>query len=204
VAAEAKAWGAGAIVPRLVLPAVAVWMLVISVSRLPGEYWTEETRKALRDRKVPRVPALASKAIRYDSGNPEAYFYQGEAYRIIGGAQKIRTLRRTPFEQAVTAYDAALRLFPQDENVWVRRAQALDGLQRYAEAENAFLTAIQLDPNLGALRWYYAKHLRLVGREEEVERQVAKAVELKSSNLARILEDPQDVLRLPAPAAADQ
>jgi tetratricopeptide (TPR) repeat protein len=201
---QARPWGAGAIVPRIVLPALAVWMLAIAFSRLPGEYWTEETRKALRDRKIQRVPTLAAKAARYDSTNPDAYFYQGEAYRIMGSSQKIRTLRRGPFEQAVAAYDAALRLFPQDENLWVRRGQALDGLQRYAEAETSFLTAIRLDPNLGALYWYYAAHLRLVGREDEVETQVAKAIELKSGNLSRILPDPEDVQRLPAPAAAGQ
>jgi tetratricopeptide (TPR) repeat protein len=201
---EGRPWGPGAIVPRVVLPAVAVWMLVIAFSRFPGEYWTEEARKALRDRKFVAVPPLAGKAIRYDSGNPEAYFYQGEAYRIVAVAQRIRALRRPAFEQAVAAYDAALRLFPQDENVWVRRGQALDGLQRYAEAETCFLTAIRLDPNLGALYWYYAAHLRLVGREDAVDVQVAKAVELKSSNLARILPDPEDVQRLPNPAPAHE
>jgi O-antigen ligase len=198
------AWGLGAIVPRVVLPAIALWMLGIAVYRFPGEYLTEETRKALRDRKIQTVPALASKAIRYDPRNPDAYFYQGEAFRIIASGQRIRTLRRTPFEQAVAAYDASLRAFPQDENVWVRRAQALDGLQRFAEAENCFLTAIRLDPNLGALYGYYAAHLRLVGREDEVEIQVAKAVELKTANLSRILPDPNDVQRLPIPVAADQ
>ncbi len=197
-------WGAGAILPRLVLPAIALWMLGIAIVRLPGEYWTEETRKALRDHKFQSVPALAARATRYDPGNPDAYFYQGESYRILATAQRIRTLRRTPFELAILAYDASLRVFPQDENVWVRRGQALDGVQRFAEAENSFLTALRLDPNLGALYWYYAAHLRRVGREEEIDAQVAKAVALHSANLSHLLPDPQDVQHLPPPPAGEQ
>jgi O-antigen ligase len=201
---QARPWGPGAVVPRVVLPAIALWMLGIAVYRLPGEYWTEETRKALRDRKFQAVPALASKAIRYDPRNPDAYFYQGEAYRIIASAHNIRTLRRTPFEQAVVAYDTSLRAFPQDENVWVRRGQALAGLQRFADAETSFLTAIQLDTNLGALYGYYAQYLRRVGREEEAEKQLRRGAELKAVNLERILLDSHDVHRLPLPGATDQ
>jgi tetratricopeptide (TPR) repeat protein len=104
----------------------------------------------------------------------------------------------------VAAYDAALRAFPQDENVWVRRGQALDGLQRYAEAETCFLTAIELDPNLAALYWYYAAHLRRVGREADVDVQLTKAIQLHAANLSRLLSDPSDVHRLPPPDANDQ
>jgi tetratricopeptide (TPR) repeat protein len=196
-------WGAGALLPRLVLPAIALWMLGIALCRFPGEYWTEETRKALRDHKFQSVPALAGKAVKYDPKNPDAYFYQGEAFRILASAQRIRTLRRAPFEQAVAFYDSSLRAFPQDENIWVRRGQALDGLQRFAEAENSFLTAIRLDPNLGALYGYYAAHLRRVGREEEAQVQLDRAAQLKTQKLDRILSDPQDVQRVPPPAPAE-
>jgi tetratricopeptide (TPR) repeat protein len=197
-------WGVGALLPRLVLPAIALWMLGIAVFRFPGEYWTEETRKALRDHKFQAVPGLAEKAIRYDPGNPDAYFYQAEAHRIMATGQTIRTLRRTPFELAVAAYDASLRAFPQDENVWVRRGQALDGLQRFTEAETCFLTALRLDPNLGALYWYHAAHLRRVGREDEAEQQEARGLELKTANPFPVPRDPEDVRRPPTPAASGQ
>jgi tetratricopeptide (TPR) repeat protein len=203
LAAKVQGWAVGAWLPRLGLPALGCAILWVAWVRLPGEYWGEEARKALRDGLLPQSLALVEKSLRFGHENPEVYFYRGEAYRAMGRAQTIRVLRRAPFAEAVKAFDAALAIFPQDENAWIRRAQALDGLQRFEDAETAYLTAIALDPNLGALYAYYAAHLRRLGRNEEAQEQLGIAQHLNVQSFERILVDPLDVHRLRLPEAGE-
>jgi tetratricopeptide (TPR) repeat protein len=86
----------------------------------------------------------------------------------------------------VEAFRAGLALFPQDEELWVRYAQTLDGLGDFKEAGNAYREAVNLDPNLGVLRSYYSRHLQKVGREAEAEEQKKLASEASQKNLAPV------------------
>ena len=98
----------------------------------------------------------------------------------------IRSMAQLHYEAAVENYKAALKLFPQDESLWVRLGQALDGLRDFSGAEAAYLTAIELDPNLGVLHAYYAAHLNARGREAEAEVELAKGQNLTAENLSLI------------------
>jgi O-antigen ligase len=156
---------------RFVLPALGIWMFVSAISKLPGEYWAEAARLSLvptgtKGPDYSRTIELAKKSIALEKGNPAPYFYMGEANRRRAIELHYHMLQTPYFEAAVAAYRDELAIFPQDENAWGRMAESLDGLKRFPEAETAYLTAINLDPNLGAFYVAYAKHLEARGRME--------------------------------------
>ena len=97
-----------------------------------------------------------------------------------------RAARGSNYTAAVEAFKAGLDLFPQDEELWVRYAQGLEGLGDYKAAGEAYREAINLDPNLGIIRSHYSGHLRRVGREAEAEEQKAFASQASQVNLAPI------------------
>jgi O-antigen ligase len=96
--------------------------------------------------------------------NPNPYFYIGEANRELGTRLHNPYLQKMYFTRAVSAFDAGLKVFPQDENMLLRDAQALDGLNQSDQADAIYQKALALDPNLGALRDYYLAHLRANGK----------------------------------------
>jgi Flp pilus assembly protein TadD len=117
---------------------------------------------------------------------------------------KYRALRDPQLEAAVAAFDRGIALFPNDENLLVRKGQALDQLQRFAEAEKAYRRAIELDPNLGAVHGYYAAHLRLRQRLDEADQEQAKAFALAGPTLAPNLHHPVNVLELRTPLKEEE
>ena len=146
----------------------------------------------------PKVIASAKKAISWEKGNPAPYFYLGEANRLTGNSLKQRIMRPPYFEAAVAAYRQELAIFPQDEKGWGHLGEALDGLKRFPEAETAYLTAINLDPNLGVLYGYYAAHLQVRGRSAAAQQVRRAGEELSRKNLAPILDNALDAPN-PAP-----
>ena len=141
-------------------------LLVTSGQRYRGERLTEQSRAALRDGYYQKSIALAKAAIAADATNPYTYFYMGEAYRASAYGIFIPPLRVALFEKAVDCYLLGLQYLPEDQNLLLRMGQALDGVQRYEEAGDAYRRAIKTDPNKGFLYAYYANHLKLVGDEE--------------------------------------
>ena len=169
------------------LPACALLIIGAGLPKLPGEYWCEQSRLALRDRHYQDAIELGARALTYQRLNPELYFYIGDANRALANSLAARTTRGPFLEKAVTAYRSGIALFPQDENLWVRLGQALDGLRRFPDAETAYCTAINLDPNLGVLYAFYAAHLNARGRLEEAQAQEAAGHKLTSSeNIVKI------------------
>lgn len=159
---------------RWAIPALGIAILFAGLPKLPGEYWCEKARIALRNRDFDAAIEFAEKGIAREKRNPELYFHLGEANRALAASIRVRQQRTPYFEAAVAAYKKGLQLFPQDENLWIRLGQALDGLRAFAEAESAYLTAINLDPNLSVLYTYYSVHLELRGRTEEAQEQLEK------------------------------
>ena len=171
---------------RWALAALGLAICGWGLPKLPGEYWCEKARVALRDGRYDEAIQLGEKALRHERRNPFLYLHIGEAHRASGAAMPIRSMAQLHYEAAVENYKAALKLFPQDESLWVRLGQALDGLRDFSGAEAAYLTAIELDPNLGVLHAYYAAHLNARGREAEAEVELAKGQNLTAENLSLI------------------
>lgn len=174
----AGAWGSPATLTRAVLPLTGIALLTGVAYRHRGEDLAEEARTALRDHHYRQCIENAQKSIEADPSNPYAYFYLGEGFRVTAGGMKIAPLRIVLFEKAIAAYRDGLQHFPQDEALWIRLGQALDGARRFDEAEEAYQAAIRNDPQLGVIYAYYAAHLHLVGRPGE-----AKAASQKARKL---------------------
>jgi len=143
-----------------------IGLLAAIATLYPGERYTNQSRIALGADAFPECIRLAELAIAKDPLNSDIHFYQGEAYRAIAANMPGYALREHYFEQAIAAYRNGLKLFPENENLWIRLGQCLDATFQLDEAEEAYGNAIRNDPNLGILYAYYGAHLRLTGAQE--------------------------------------
>jgi tetratricopeptide (TPR) repeat protein len=185
-----KAWEDRATRPetlaRGVLALAGLGLLVAITLRYPAERLSNQARTALEAADYDECIRLAELAIAKDPANPQTYFYQGEAYRALAASMPSYSLREEYFKQAIEAYRKGIASFPQNENLWIRLGQCLDGTLQYAEAQQAYLNAIASDPNLGILYAYYAAHLRLVGDLEGAEQCEDAARDLGATDLEKI------------------
>ena len=175
---------------RLALPALGIWMAVAGLPKFPGEYWCERARVALRDAVLPPLsPAefahaieCAHRGLRAQERNPYIYFYLGGAHRGASIVEPDAASKKQHLETAMWAYLAALEIFPQDIHMLIRLADTLDDLGRFKEAEEVYRQALAADPNFGRLHAYYAKHLAIVGRQEEAEERFETARKLAAGD----------------------
>ena len=180
--------------PRISLPGklaigsvagLGVWIIVAALPKFPGEYWSEKARVAVRNRDYPAALAHGERSLAADKTNPFTYLHIGQAHRITAELSPRGT--KTPhYQAAIASFHAAIALYPNDEEIWVRLAQALEGSGDFKAAGDAYRTAVNLDPNLGVIRSHYSRFLRRVGRDEEADEQAAFAREASLKNLAPI------------------
>jgi len=179
---------------KILLPALGVFMLWRGLPLLPSEYCAERARTALRDRNpivsiqfaklgmTPPPSAASSPApepqdflgqcLSKTGGNPKnpnLYFYMGEANRMMGDHLRNPYIQRMYYGRAADAFQAGLKVFPQDENMLVRYGQTLDGLGQFDQAETVYQKVLGLDPRLDALHTYYEAHLTAEGRKAEAD-----------------------------------
>lgn len=191
-----------ALLPRLGLPVLGLWLLFTGVlspapwkrfdqlgwealfsQLLRGEYYGEKARVALRDRDIVKCREYSQLALEAEQQNPNIHFHAGEAERMQASVYRVRMQKRAPLLKAVSHYENALAAFPHDEHTLVRLAQSLDALGEYDRAEECYLEAISWDPNLGVLYAYYAEHLKLLGLEEQAAEVARRAAELGASSV---------------------
>jgi Flp pilus assembly protein TadD len=152
---------------------------------------------ALRDGRYSEAVDFAQRGLQTEKKNPFLYYHLGQAHRL-DAMKAPRSARKTRLEQAEKSFRKGLVLFPQDEDLWIRLGQTLDALGDYKNARDAYECALQLDPNLGILYAYYAKHLISAGRESEAEEILAKGQQLTSQNLSTFLNGPLQAPNAPA------
>jgi len=140
------------------LPFLGGVTLLLAILAWPGEFFSENARTAVRNQDYAAAIANSARAWRFDPWNPFTAFHLGEAYRLQAELGADYATRKAHREQANEAFQQGLRLFPQDENLLVRRAQVLDRLQRFDEADASFRAAIAADPQLKILQNLYEKH----------------------------------------------
>jgi len=151
---------------RPALPLLGALLLLLSALAWPGEYFAEIARTQVRDDEYPEAATTAARALRLDPGNPLVYFHLGEAERLQAELEEKYADRQTRRLASAAAYASGLRLFPQDKDLLLRRAQVLDQLRRFDEAEAAYQDAIAADPNLKVLKSFYERHRQLRAASE--------------------------------------
>lgn len=144
---------------RLVLPLIALIVLAQSARLLPGEYLTERARTALRDHHPASAIYYALQGLEVENKNPNLYEYLGRARLSHAEAMANPQAARSFYRDALEPFQAALALAPNDETFVLDVGFALDGQDRFAEADPFFRRALQLDPNSRYVRKFYEAHL---------------------------------------------
>ncbi|OPX78551.1 MAG: lipoprotein NlpI [Methanosaeta sp. PtaB.Bin039] len=102
-----------------------------------AEDWTAEGLRLAANGSASLEPALYAfeQAIRLDPESIDAWYQKAEAHR---------TLSRVAFQKALDLSISWLDRDPHDPLAWQSKGAALDGLDRDAEADEAYLRSIQL------------------------------------------------------------
>jgi tetratricopeptide (TPR) repeat protein len=146
---------------RLALPALGVLLLVQSARLLPGEYFAERSRAALRDERPIVSTAYALEGLKWDPMNPDLHFYLGLARLLSSERMGDNRASASFLSHAIAAFEKARALAPQDRVYALELATALDSAQRFEEAEQVYQDALRLDPKSTSVRQYYEGHVRL-------------------------------------------
>ena len=144
---------------RLALPALGVWILAVAMPHLPGAYDAEEARVALRDHRSAAALNFARQGLEHETQDPLLYGYLGAARLNLAGNGPDTPFARSFREAAVEAYQAAIRLSPQDSYLLVRLGEAYTRLRDFDAAEATFRQALQWDPNSGYVLTLYGFYL---------------------------------------------
>ncbi len=91
-------------------------------------------------------------------------------------SNSFRDLNR--YEEALTAYEQAIRLDPNDAAAHINKGNALRNLKRYKEALSAYDQAIRLNPNYAAAYYNKGVTLRSLKRNEEAVSAYEQAIRL--------------------------
>lgn len=104
--------------------------------------------------------------------------------RVLVAAAGLEQARQ--HEAARTAYEAVLRRWPEEPLAWLGKGNALFALDRFAASEDAFRTAVRLQPDAAAAWNNLAYALSRQGRRDEAVDAALKAVALGSGERAYI------------------
>lgn len=157
--AEPVALKKSAIRWRLMLPAIGTILVVQCVRLLPGEYFTERSRTALRDDQPASAVFFALKGLAWEKKNPNLYQYLGNARAGLGDTMFDPEARSSFYEAAIEAFEKGRALAPRDTTFAVNLGFAYDELGRFDEGEWMFNEALELDPKSIAIQEIYQAHL---------------------------------------------
>ena len=172
-------WGA-----RLGLAAVGMVLFLGGIPRLPGEYYCEMARAALRDRRFVVASGYALKGLTHEERNPQLYFYLGEARLRLAGDGPDTPLAHSFREGADDAYRQGLELAPFDTPLLLRHAQILTIFGDYPAAERVFAQALLWDPNSALVETYLGFYFERVGRLAEAKQAYLRAMQLAPNDAA--------------------
>jgi O-antigen ligase len=145
---------------RLLLPVIGVIVVIQCIRLLPGEYFAERARKALRDNHAGTAIRFALRGLETEHSNPNLYDYLGGAQIERGDARSKPEERGWFYRRALEPFENGRRLAPRDEGFALELGYAYDALGRFTEAEWMYNEALRLDPKSISTKGYYEKHLQ--------------------------------------------
>ena len=143
---------------RLVLAAIALFVAIESVRLLPGEYFAERARAALRDDQIESGTGYALRGLARERNNPNLYQYLGSA-RFEQAESNAATAAQF-YQEALAAFETGRALAPREEAFAIGMADAYDALGRFNEGEWMYQEALALDPRSTSLNSLYQAHLK--------------------------------------------
>ena len=169
---------------RFLAPMIGLYLLVVGVPRVEGEYAAECAGRALRDadfasvlmrcwmwegigralHDADDVTALrfAERGLAVEKKNPNLFHYFGIAkYSLAKAGGRVPTERLHESREVIGAFHAGLELFPNDARLLLNLARALDDYGRFAEAGPVFEQAIAADPSYPFARASQRLHFQM-------------------------------------------
>ena len=146
---------------RLTPAVIAIIILVQCLRLLPGEWFTEQARVALRREHAGTTIRLVERALETERHNFNLYDYLGRAQIMRGDARTKPEDRAYYYRRALDAFKEGRKLAPLDEDFALQLGAVYDKLGRFKEAEWMYYQALQLDPKSIWAKYFYDKHLKL-------------------------------------------
>lgn len=134
-----------------------------------GEYdeylsWTQPKR----DRRIAEIQCWIGELNQTSERKAQLFLEQGNLF-----------LASDEYEAAISSYDQALKLKPNDDTAWYTRGNALDELGRYQEAIDSYDRALVVNPDFDtALLWRSVSFAHLNLYQEAIE-SLDRALEIK-------------------------
>jgi len=152
---------------RALLPILGVILAIQCWRLLPGEYFGERARTAVRDEHADAAFAFATRGLTSEKRNPNLYQYLASAEfarcdEISDSADRVQC-NQAP----LSALEKARVLAPHDRVILVQLALGYDAVGRYPEGEWAFYEARKWDPRSIYLNELYKFHLSQWRAESE-------------------------------------
>ena len=116
--------------------------------------------------KQDHFPAIADlrKAVQIDPVNYSAWIALGRANQEMAVSLPLDSPpQKSYLGKAAQAFDAAIRLYPENAYLQILAAQNFDLMKLYDRAEDAYRKALELAPNHKIYRSFYANHLYTYG-----------------------------------------
>jgi O-antigen ligase len=145
---------------RLVLPLIGLVVAIESVHLLPGEYFAERARTALRDDQLESGALFATRGLAYERSNPNLYQYLGSARIDQGDTAQNPATAAQFYQAAIEAFESGRAQAPREEAFAIGMADAYDSLGRFTEGEWMYDEALALDPRSRSLESSYQAHLK--------------------------------------------
>lgn len=144
--------------PLIASAVIGLALIVQAFRLLPGEYFTEQARVALRDHHALDTIVAARNALAWETKNPDLYDYLGRARLQLSRNGADAALKNSFVLLAAEAFEQARTLAPLDDRFMLELAFADATLGLRAESEKLFQQAIAWDPKSIPIKEYYEGH----------------------------------------------
>lgn len=142
---------------QCVIFVIGLSILILGTPKIPGEYYAEQARVALRDEKYVEAVRFAKTALAWEKRNPDVYYYLGESRRRLGDGFP-PPLQGAFYQLASASFKQGLSLFPQDVRFMLVEGWTLDALGKFDESQSYFDQAMYWDPNWIQVQESYKEH----------------------------------------------
>jgi tetratricopeptide (TPR) repeat protein len=171
---------------KLALPALGLWLAIAALPTLPAEYYAQRAELAVTDEKYSDAIKYATKAIRWDQTNYDAFRYLGWAQSELADRESEKSKRDGLFGDALVSFGKAVALFPQDRWLLAEMGWTLDSLRQFERADGYFRKAIAWDPNSPQVVFYYGAHFEAAGNLNAAEEMFRKSEQLGANVAAEM------------------
>ena len=192
---------------RFLAPAIGLYLIVVGVPRVEGEYDAERAHAAVVAKDYANAASFAEMGIAVEKKNPSLFYYLGKArFSQATASGPPGEDRFQEMHEVTGAFEAGLELFPDDLRLLIALGHALDEYGRFEEADGFFERAIAVDPNFHYTHASYGLHFQMQNKMPEALRHYRRAIELGepangfAAKALRAIQLKDELAREPSPA----